>query len=249
MNNAVEIVKSSAFDKLADIIHKLAGPMAEELGFMMGDKVRAYRVSNWVNVVRKTEKILAEANLPPKAVPPRMFIPILEASSIENDETLQDLWAGLLASASEEADSLSPSFIETLKQLTPGEAVTLESLYDYSQSIADTAHGMPDLINWFSLSPSIEANRLAVESFIRIGIIWRHYDLQSGYEIFHQSNGLSGQTGFEAYAGEPLRIGIGDLPILTYGLEFTEYGIRFMQACQGPKNYKKESESVQDAIV
>src|ERR1022692_2189899 len=108
MSDASEIIKSGAFDKLADVVHKLAGPMAEECGLLLADKVRVYRVKNWVSVVTKTQKILSDAKLPPNAVPPRMFLPILEASSLEEDEALQGLWAGLLATASQQADSVSP---------------------------------------------------------------------------------------------------------------------------------------------
>jgi hypothetical protein len=43
MNEISEIVRSGAADKMADLIHKLAGPMAEEFGLMLGDRVRAYR--------------------------------------------------------------------------------------------------------------------------------------------------------------------------------------------------------------
>jgi hypothetical protein len=35
MTDAGEIIKSGAADKLADIIHKLAGPMAKEFGAML----------------------------------------------------------------------------------------------------------------------------------------------------------------------------------------------------------------------
>jgi hypothetical protein len=177
MSDAGEIIKSGAVDKLADLIQKLAGPMAEELGLMMGDKVRVYRIKNWVNVAGKTDKILKAAGLPPNAVPPRMFIPILEASSIERDEGLQDLWAGLLASASAESDSLSPSFIETLKQLTPSQAIALESLYDYGQAQTEYLSGRKqDLSEWFYTSVGGE---MVAESFERLGIIRRQYDLQS----------------------------------------------------------------------
>jgi hypothetical protein len=41
MSDAAEIIKSGAFDKLADVAHKLAGPMAEELGLLMADKVKS----------------------------------------------------------------------------------------------------------------------------------------------------------------------------------------------------------------
>jgi hypothetical protein len=76
MSEAEEIIKSGAFDKLADIIHKLAGPMADEIGLMMADKIKVYRVRNWVNVVAKAQKILASAKLPPDAVPPRLLLPM-----------------------------------------------------------------------------------------------------------------------------------------------------------------------------
>lgn len=75
MSDPGEIIKSGAFAKLADIAHKLAGPLAEELGLLMADKVKLYHLKNWLNVVEKADKILKEANLPPNAVPPRMFLP------------------------------------------------------------------------------------------------------------------------------------------------------------------------------
>jgi hypothetical protein len=56
----------------------------------------------------------------------------MEASSVEDNETLQDMWAGLLATASQETDAVWPSFVETLKQLTPDEARYLQRLHDHA---------------------------------------------------------------------------------------------------------------------
>jgi hypothetical protein len=242
MSDAGEIIRSGAFDKLADIVHKLAGPFAEEYGLLLADKAKVYRVRNWVNVVKKTQGILNEAKLPPNAVPPRLFLPIIEASSLEEDETLQDLWAGLLASASEESDSLSPSFIETLKLLTPGHAVALGSIYDFSQSATESVDGSRDLSGWSSSNPDPDMCELAAENFERLGIIRKHYNLMSDYEFFVQSCGLTGQAAFEAFASQPLSV--VDLPHLTYRLEFTEFGRRFMRACRGPKKNDDETETV-----
>jgi hypothetical protein len=242
MNEAIEIIKSGAVDKFADILHKLAGPMAEELGLILGDKVRAYRQRNLSDVVQKTGTKLAQASLPLKAVPTRLLLPIIEASSLENDGTLQSLWAGLLASASAESDSLSPSFIETLKQLTPSEAVALESLYSYSQSVPETAGETANLSQWLGSNKSPEADQLAAESFERLGIIRRHYDLLSDYEFFLKSSGLKGQEAFYAFASQPMRV--EDRPHLTHRLEFTDFGIRFMQACRGPRAKEDEAETI-----
>src|SRR5690348_1104433 len=122
MNEASEIIKSGAAEKIADLVNKLAGPLAEEAGLMLGDKVRVHRVKNWIATTQKTERLLREAGVSPRAVPPRLFLPIMEACSVEDNETLQDMWAGLLASASRKPDDVSPSFVETLKQLVPHEA-------------------------------------------------------------------------------------------------------------------------------
>jgi Abortive infection alpha len=237
MSDAGEIIKSGAFNKLADIAHKLAGPLAEELGLMMADKVKLYRLKNWVNVVRKAEKILNEAHLPPNAVPPRMFLPILEASSVEDDETLQGLWAGLLASASEQSDSLSPSFVETLKQLTPSEAKNLHSLFAKRDSVY--ALGAPNDMH-LKLAGNLDHAKfnLMTETFERLGLIRRQYDLQKPLA------GLLGGLPRERFLPERWRSRFGEfdeeepLPELTYKFEFTEYGIQFMNACLGPQKVK-----------
>jgi hypothetical protein len=113
---------------------------------------------------------LAGAHLSPGAVPPRLFLPILEASSVESDESLQERWAGLLATASEQADSLSPSFIETLKQLTPSEARTLNTWFDFAEKRHGNL-GPPSLpiLSTGGPSPHSEASILTTETFERLG--------------------------------------------------------------------------------
>ena len=88
---------------------------------MIGNQARVYRVKNAIKTAEKTKRILKDAGLNPGPVPTRLLLPILDACSVEDNNDLQERWAALLASASQEAD-LSPSFIETLKQLTPEEA-------------------------------------------------------------------------------------------------------------------------------
>ena len=236
MSDAGEIIKSGAFDKLADVAHKLAGPLAEELGLLLADKAKLYRLKNWINVVKKTEKILQEANLPPTAVPPRMFLPILEASSVENDEILQDLWAGLLASASERSDSLSPSFIETLKQLTPSEAKMLNILFPLIQLGNSPKLGTPDEMR--SIVPGNLDDisfRLMTETFERLGLIRRQYDLQQPGHSPWDFIGVPRSNKSSPWLFGSLEKEETPLPELTYEFEFTEYGAQFMSACQGPK--------------
>jgi hypothetical protein len=98
-----------------------------------------------------------------------------EASSVEKDESLQDLWAGLLATASEQSDSLSPSSVETLKQLTPGNARGLSALFDFFQQ--HKRIGLETINSLFEPADNASA-QLMTEAFERLGLIRRQYDLQ-----------------------------------------------------------------------
>jgi hypothetical protein len=134
MSGIESIVATGATTLAVDLLRRLAGPAADQVGFMLGDKAWEYRANNLIKITQRLQRKLSEAGLPANAVPPRLLLPIIENCSVEDDETLQEMWAGLLATASQEKDSMSPSFIETLKQLTPEEARLLQ------QRWTDTIH-------------------------------------------------------------------------------------------------------------
>jgi hypothetical protein len=212
MTEAGEILKSGAGEKIADLINKLAGPLAEEVGMMLGDTVRVYRVINWVATTQKTERLLREAGLPANAVPPRLFLRIMDASSIEDNETLQDMWAGLLATTSQKTDAVSPSFVETLKQLTPGEARYMQQMYEITLR-------RPQKINsWERQKWSLQWNapeNIWFDTYERLGLVRREYELTD--------------------AGTEPTLERVALRELDYDYLLTDYAVHFIQACQGPK--------------
>ena len=184
LGEAADLVKSGAIDKIADLVHKLAGPLAEEVGLIMAEKVRAYRVKNMISVFKKTQKMLSDSELPESVVPPRIFLPILDASSLESDESLQDLWAGLLASASQKSDGLSPSFIETLKQLTPHQARTLNACYGLFQDVpAFVIWTEDELKRVLCQDDDSTMFTLTINAFERLGLFTRVYNLQERKDL------------------------------------------------------------------
>ena len=220
MTDAGEIIKSGAMEKIADLVNKLAGPLAEEAGMMLGDTARVYRVKNWIGTVEKTERLLRDSGRPANAVPPSLFLPIMEASSIEDNETLQEMWAGLLATASQQTDSFSPSFIETLKKLTPDDARHLEVLCQESLKFFKQERltdGM-ELVLWafedcrhapaeFNVPPGVCA-----DTYVRLGLIRSTYLVDS----------------YLARSGPTVTSEVNSW------YEFTEYAVRFLDACHGP---------------
>jgi hypothetical protein len=120
---------AKALENLTDVFKKLAGPLAEEVGLSLGDRAREYRLKNAIEIFVRVKRMLAEAGIDPKPIAPRLFFPMIEAGSLEADDLLQERWAALLANASDPHQSVQPSFVEVLKELTPEEVGFLDRIY------------------------------------------------------------------------------------------------------------------------
>ena len=242
---------SESINKAADLVHRLTGPVFDDIGAMISDSMKPYRAKNLVNTLRKTQRILHEAGLPANAVPTRLLFPIAEASSIEDNETLQDMWAGLLATASQQTDSVSPSFIETLKQLTPDDARHLEAIgqdsvkhfndvrgrikhFGNKVEIKDCICDGMTLAPWafggfrfngpekFDAPPSVYA-----DTYERLGLIRREFEVSSSFDRLDLGGYYDDATRHQKVDSE-----------VDGWYEFTEYAVRFLDACHGPQPAK-----------
>src|SRR5579871_2853764 len=115
---------------LSDLVKRMFGPAADEIGEMWRDKVKLYRYGRQLKCVEKAEKIAQEAGFTPQAVPPKILFPLLEGVSYEGNEELHTMWASLLANASspDHAGQVRPGFLATLTQMAPDEASLLNWL-------------------------------------------------------------------------------------------------------------------------
>lgn len=118
-----------SLDPVKGLLQRVAGPLADEVGESLALIARPYRIRLSLKMFQKTQRMLSEAGIAPQAVPPRLFLPMLEAASIENDEDLHTKWSALLANAASAPSKVHPSYIEILKQLTPDDARFLDKLY------------------------------------------------------------------------------------------------------------------------
>src|SRR5437870_3179575 len=128
-DDLTEIAKQG-LEPIGDIVKRIAGPLADEIGESLAVLARPYRIMLSVKMFQKTQRMLKEAGIVPQTVPPRLFLPIMEGASIQDDEDLHSRWAALLANAAVSPTLVHPSFIEILKQLTPEDAQLLDRLYD-----------------------------------------------------------------------------------------------------------------------
>lgn len=181
MSDDLSEAAKQALELLGDMLRKIAGPLADEFGESLGVWARHYRFRLGLKMLQKTQRMLREAGIAPQAVPPRLFLPILESASIEDDEDLHARWAALLANAAAAPSSVHPSFIEILRQLTPDDAHLLDKLYDSCET-KRTRMVTPwvNIITYAERERRVAAGENPEESFqnlIRLGLIQADYDV------------------------------------------------------------------------
>ncbi|MGH9452760.1 MAG: Abi-alpha family protein [Terriglobia bacterium] len=115
-----------------DILEKITGPCATEIGLTFGEAARAYPLKRALKLFEKVKRMAASAGVELRPVARRLLFPILESALIEDDEGLHNRWAALLtnASAATFENDVLPSFPDILRQLIPVDAQFLDKAYD-----------------------------------------------------------------------------------------------------------------------
>ncbi|MDD4950880.1 Abi-alpha family protein [Sulfuricurvum sp.] len=118
---SVEKVTDATVDGARAFMARICLPAAEEFGLLLQDYVKSWRASNAAKVAQKAEqKVVMYHTDADVKVHPRIAHNIFEEGSWIEDETIQDMWAGLLASSCEVTglDDSNLIFVAILKQLT-----------------------------------------------------------------------------------------------------------------------------------
>lgn len=119
---------------------RVMGTVPEDVvALVAGDRLRALRLRKQLehldSIRRKQEEIIRRRGIAdPKPIGLKQAIPAFEAMADESDETLQDLWARLLANAMDPDRDvhLQTIFVDTLRQFVPNDAVVFHALYGTS---------------------------------------------------------------------------------------------------------------------
>jgi hypothetical protein len=107
-------------------IDHICEPTAKQLGLMLGDQFGYWRQSRLVALNEKLKNKLAQRQEPlgDLHAPPRIIIKVFEEGSVVDDDEIQDMWAGLLASSCSKdgKDDSNLIFINILNLMTAPEA-------------------------------------------------------------------------------------------------------------------------------
>jgi hypothetical protein len=117
---ALKLTIEKGFEGASALLSRMCLPAAEELGLMLKDRVRYWRLKNIINIVNRVPgKIGVDNNTLQLTVHPRIMNEVMENGSWCDDESLQDMWAGLLASSwNANGDDANILFTQKLKNIT-----------------------------------------------------------------------------------------------------------------------------------
>jgi len=217
----VKIGASEALKPYNELMQKLLGRPAAELGGIWGDSLAVYRFKRRLRHLKRVQEMISDAGFEPQAVPLKLLVPILQNGSLEEDDTLQDKWAALLVNAAHDEGETLAIFVNILSQLSGRDARVLEIIAKLARSFSP--------MSLVSLGKIIE--EIGAEFPITQDRLSEHVDNLSALGLIELVEADGGYRKREELEMEKIKYGL--LPIL--GVRVQMLGYRFLAACQPPK--------------
>jgi len=178
----------------------ISGSMKQAMG-IFEDKLSYLRWENQVSLIKKAEAHLQKLGLtePSRSLPLKIAIPLFQAASLEDDDSLQDLWAALLANGANASSGieLRRTYIDLLSSFTSLDAAIMKAIYSAAPS--DHLHdgfwtrSLPDLIIPAMLLSKDESSddpteevKLSLANLERLGLV-RVDDAFYGGKLFSRA--------------------------------------------------------------
>jgi hypothetical protein len=125
------VVGKPTLEVLKDAVGRIVNPSADAIGQGLSISWKQWakrREENAARTVIDAATILVAEHITPQAVPGRILLPILESSSVEEDDELHQMWARLLAGAADPglAAGVLPAFPHLLRELSSIEVQIIE---------------------------------------------------------------------------------------------------------------------------
>lgn len=201
-----------------DFAEKVSGSPAEQLGELFADKIRFRRWKNQIRLLNKATEYAKEAGIDPDAINLTILTPLIERAGNEEDESMADRWAALLANASSKrAAPVSPAFPDVLSRMSPFDAVVFDGV----------AHALSGHTGLEASVIGVNAGSVAA----RYG--WVVEDVRFSFETLLVL-GLCGNASANMGGGGEGRPQQGLLGSDRECVLVTEFGRRFLAACRPP---------------
>ena len=117
------------FQGVEGFLRSVCVPALDEVGLLLKDKIRYWRLNNVLRILEKAKgKLEFKDDQLQIQAHPRVALSIIENGSLNDNDEVQELWAGLFASSCTTSgqDDENLIFVDLLKQLTVAEARILK---------------------------------------------------------------------------------------------------------------------------
>lgn len=178
---------------------------------ILSDQVKLWRWSNQINIIKKAQAKIEASGLNKKQIPLKVLVPIIQNSSLEQEENMQNKWANMLANAATGNVEVSPNYAAILNELSPTEVAILDKIYQEVNKESDYQKRKAlqfDATKLRSiLSVSDEKMDLIIENLFRLNLL-------------------------QSPAGQGVMLGNFPFALRTTKVfEFTTLGYEFVRAC------------------
>jgi hypothetical protein len=128
-------IKSTTVEKGLDLlkgfIEKTMGPSLEEFGLSLSDGLKIRRLKNQLKNLQRAKEIAEAHHVTIKQINLKALFPYLEGAALEEDETLQEMWANLFVNYIDTEKNLTLTvFPDLLKHLSSNEVNILAFMMD-----------------------------------------------------------------------------------------------------------------------
>ena len=111
-------------------LDQIVGRPAEQLGLLLEDSVRKWRLNNQLRILQSAQKKCEKYNRNIKIISPKLLCPLLDLSSLEEEPIMQDKWANLLANMLDADQNIQNHvFPFILSQISKEEFIAINDFY------------------------------------------------------------------------------------------------------------------------
>ncbi|EKE15901.1 MAG: hypothetical protein ACD_11C00078G0002 [uncultured bacterium] len=124
-------------DAIAKFLSGIVPDFVKDGVGILSDQVKLWRWSNQISIIKKAQAKIETSGLTKKQIPLKVLVPIIQNSSLEQEENMQDKWANMLANAVTGNVEVSPNYAAILNELSPIEVAILDKIYQEVNKEAD----------------------------------------------------------------------------------------------------------------
>lgn len=160
-------IKSSTIEKGLDLVkgflERAIGPSVDEFGFMHQDNMRFRRANNQLKIFTRAKERAEKTGMNIKQMNLKALFPLLEGISLEEEETLQEMWTNLFLNYTDSSKNLTINvYPEILKQLSTNEVRLLEYVKGNDSKI---------VTGGFNKTTAVEFGDEEIANLRRLGLI------------------------------------------------------------------------------